>query len=157
MMTELHIQQVALTNSAWYLGNLVSVLISGAHTDGRFALIQSHEIKGCEPPRHVHHHEDEILYVLEGHVQVSVGEAHFDAGSGTAVLLPRGSEHSVLLYSATAELLLMLLPAGLEDYFNDVGAPATYLYRSPAGSGHPNVEQLITTAARYGMEITGPP
>jgi hypothetical protein len=51
----------------------------------------------------------------------------------------------------------MLLPAGLEDYFNEVGAPATYLYRSPAGSGHPNVEQLITTAARYGMEITGPP
>jgi quercetin dioxygenase-like cupin family protein len=157
MMTELHIQQVALTNSAWYLGNLVSVLISGAHTDGRFALIQSHEIKGCEPPRHVHHHEDEILYVLEGHVQVSVGEAHFDAGSGTAVLLPRGSEHSCILHSATAKFLLMLLPAGLEGYFNELSAPATDLHRSVAGGGHPSVEQLITTAARYGVEITGPP
>ncbi len=155
-MMELHIQQASLTNSAWFFGTLVSVLISGAQTNGRFALIQTHHTKGCEPPRHVHHHEDEMVYVLEGHVQVFVGESCIDAAAGTSVLLPQGIEHSVVLHSDQAKFLLMLIPAGLEGYFKELSVPATHLHRPPAEGGTPCIEQLITTAARYGIEIMGP-
>lgn len=156
-MTGLYIYQVDLANAAWYWGNLVSVLVTGAQTDGRFALIQTHHTKGHEPPRHVHQHEDEIIYVLEGHVQISVEDVRCDALPGTVVLLPRNSEHSLLLHSATATLLLMLLPAGLEGYFTALSTPATEVYLQDEAGTTPSVEHLVTTAARYGIEITGPP
>ncbi len=151
MTTTVRMSQVCPDNSSWYLGNLVSFLVSGADTDGRIALIQTCETRGREPPRHIHHHEDEIIYVLEGHLQFSVGETCFDAPRGTYVLLPRGIEHGFTLASEEAKLLLMLTPAGLEGYFKELSRPVGQLHALP------DAEQLVTTAARYGVEITGPP
>ena len=151
MTITVHMSQVCLDNSAWYLGNHISFLVSGADTDGKFALIQTCETRGCEPPRHIHHHEDELIYVLEGHLRFSVGEVTFDALSGTSVLLPRGVEHGFILTSDEVKLLLLLTPAGLEGYFKELSQPLERLH------AWPDAEHLITTAARYGMEITGPP
>ncbi len=46
------------------------VLITGEETGGRFALIQTVEVRGEEPPRHRHEREDEILHVLDGALRV---------------------------------------------------------------------------------------
>ncbi len=151
MTTAVRMSQVCPDNSAWYLGNLVSFLVSGADTGGRFALIQTCETRGCEPPRHIHHHEDEIIYVLEGCLRFSVDEASFDAPSGSYVLLPRGVEHGFLLATAEAKLLMMPTPAGLEGYFKELSQLVEHRHAAL------DAEQLVTVAARYGVEITGPP
>jgi mannose-6-phosphate isomerase-like protein (cupin superfamily) len=48
-----------------------------------------------EPPRyiaplHLHHHDDEAWYVLEGTLCVKIGNNEVEAHAGSAVLVPRG-------------------------------------------------------------------
>lgn len=45
-------------------------------------------------PRHVHHHDDEAWYVLEGTLRVQSGETEIEAIAGSAILVPRGTPHT---------------------------------------------------------------
>ncbi len=45
-------------------------------------------------PPHVHHHDDEAWYVLEGTLCVQVGENEVEARAGSGVLVPRGTPHT---------------------------------------------------------------
>ena len=71
------------------LGN--RLLIRGEQTDGRFGLVE-HEIapRALGAPMHVHEHEDEYSFVLEGEVGVQVGDEVHVAGPGELVVKPRG-------------------------------------------------------------------
>jgi mannose-6-phosphate isomerase-like protein (cupin superfamily) len=50
-------------------------MIRGEATDGRFALVE-HEIppRALAAPTHMHQHEDEYSFVLEGRVGVQIGD-----------------------------------------------------------------------------------
>ena len=50
--------------SVWYMGNLFTILAGSADTGGRFGLLETVSRRGTEPPRHVHHREDEAFYVM---------------------------------------------------------------------------------------------
>jgi mannose-6-phosphate isomerase-like protein (cupin superfamily) len=45
-------------------------------------------------PLHVHHHDDEIWYVLEGSLCVQLEDAEIEAHAGSAVLAPKGTAHT---------------------------------------------------------------
>ncbi len=45
-------------------------------------------------PLHLHHHDDEVWYVLEGTLCVRVGDKDVEAGAGSAVMVPRGTLHT---------------------------------------------------------------
>jgi mannose-6-phosphate isomerase-like protein (cupin superfamily) len=45
-------------------------------------------------PRHLHHHDDEAWYVLEGSLRVKVGADEVEAHAGSAVFVPRGTVHT---------------------------------------------------------------
>jgi mannose-6-phosphate isomerase-like protein (cupin superfamily) len=45
-------------------------------------------------PRHLHHHDDEAWYVLEGTLSVQSGENEIQAHAGAGVLAPRGTPHT---------------------------------------------------------------
>jgi len=57
-----------LNNSLWYIGHLMSILISSKDTGGAFSLIHGFEVKGLEPPPHTHTREDESFYLLNGEI-----------------------------------------------------------------------------------------
>ena len=122
------------------------IRMRGEATGGRLAVVELHEVKGHEPPRHLHANEDEVVYVLEGALTVCVGADTQRAIAGTCLFLPRGTEHGYALESGSARLLVVLAPAGLEGFFEEADA-------SPSKAG---VERLIAVAARYGVAITGP-
>jgi quercetin dioxygenase-like cupin family protein len=128
-------------------GNLVDLLLGGRDTGGRAALISSVERSGCEPPLHRHRNEDEIVYVLAGELTFYVAGEPRSLLSGECLLLPRGVEHGYRVESDEARLLTVVMPAGLEGYYLELGA-----YGRPA-----DIERLVTVAAHYGVEITGPP
>ena len=125
------------------------ILIGGEATGGRFALVETVEVRGAAAPRHCHHGEDETLYVLDGELAVWLGNEWHRLPAGAALLLPRGVEHAVAAVTSKARVLTLLTPAGFEGFHRELGAmpPAV-------GTG---VERLVATAARYGCEITGPP
>ncbi|HLL80438.1 MAG TPA: cupin domain-containing protein, partial [Ktedonobacteraceae bacterium] len=80
--------------SVWLGGMGVVFKISGADTGGAFAVVE-HPI---EPGRlvlpHVHLHEDEYSYVLEGTIGARVGDRELIAGQGSYVVKPRGLMHT---------------------------------------------------------------
>jgi quercetin dioxygenase-like cupin family protein len=68
--------------------------VSGADTGGAFAVVE-HPI---EPGRlvlpHVHRHEDEYSYVLEGTIGARVGDHQVVGGPGSYLFKPRGLMHT---------------------------------------------------------------
>lgn len=124
----------------------VTVLVTGEATGGRLVLLTTRETSGHEPPRHLHDHEDEVVYVLEGSLTFWIGAETRRVATGDCLLLPRGIEHGYAVESREARLLVVLSPTGLDGF---LGLLET-------SHGRANVEQLVTTAARHGIAITGP-
>jgi quercetin dioxygenase-like cupin family protein len=124
----------------------VTTLVTGEETGGRLALLELIVVKGQEPPCHVHGDEDETVYVREGELTFFVDDMAYRTAAGTCRFLPRGVEHAYAVESGEARLLVVLTPAGLEGAFEEL----------TAGDAGPDLDRLITVAARYGVTITGP-
>ena len=62
-------------------------------------------------PFHLHHHDDEAWYVLEGTLAFQLGDEELEAPAGSAVFGPRGVPHTFWNPGrATARYLLILTP-----------------------------------------------
>jgi quercetin dioxygenase-like cupin family protein len=68
--------------------------VSGANTGGAFAIVEHPIDAGRLVLPHVHRHEDEYSYVLEGTIGARVGDNEIVAGPGTYVIKPRGLMHT---------------------------------------------------------------
>lgn len=123
------------------------VLVTGAETGERLAIIETVEVQGAEPPLHCHRWEDETLYVLEGELEVFCAGTWTHTPPGAVAVLPRGAEHSFAVLTETARVLTMFSPAGFEAWYRQADATTPW---------NGNLDQVVATAARYGCEITGP-
>jgi hypothetical protein len=94
---------------------------------------------------HVHEHEDEYSYVLEGEVGVQVGDEVVIASPGDFVFKPRGVWHA--FWNAgdeTARVLEIISPGGFEQYFVEL---------EPLVAGAPDIEGIMALQERYGMRM----
>jgi quercetin dioxygenase-like cupin family protein len=147
-------------NARWNAsGNLVHVLLGGEQTGGAFSLIELLEQQA--PPRHIHHREDEVIYVLEGELTVEIDGHSFRAPAGTAALIPRGCVHGFAIEEGPARLLALFSPAGSEGLFLETSEPAASLDLPPAPADAADADRVARLAApfrdAYGIEIVGPP
>jgi quercetin dioxygenase-like cupin family protein len=147
----------SLDHSVWYNGALMTFLATGEDTQGRFALIEAVQRKGNSPPLHVHHREDEIFYVLEGELTVSVGDRTMKAAPGTMVFLPRNVQHTFAIESEQARMLILLTPAGFEGWFKELSVPAPAMTLPPATEvAYGDVQRMLEAAPRYGLKFVLP-
>ena len=113
--------------------------VSGANTGGAFPIVEHPIDAGRLVLPHVHRHEDEYSYVLEGTIGARVGDREIVAGPGSYVIKPRGLMHT--FWNAgpgPARLLEVIAPAGFETYFIEL-----------AEAGDPGRRQEL--AAKYGV------
>jgi mannose-6-phosphate isomerase-like protein (cupin superfamily) len=90
-------------------------------TAGAFSIIE--EIGPLDTPLHIHEHEDELFYVLEGEHIFVVGDAEFPAARGAVVFGPRGVPHAHRRREPRAgRFLTMCSPAGFEGFFRELDA-----------------------------------
>lgn len=144
----------SLDRSVWYNGSLMTFLVTGEDTQGQFALIEAVGRKGTAPPPHIHHREDEIFYVQEGELAVSVGDRRIKAGPGTVVFLPRNVQHSFAIESERARMLVLLSPAGFEGWFRELSVPAPAMTLPPVAEvAYKDVQRMLDVAPRYGLEF----
>ncbi len=116
----------------WVTDELMTFKASGEDTGGAYSLADSMVPPQGGPPPHIHHREDEAFWVLEGELEISVGGNRFRAGAGSFVHLPRGVLHSYQnVGTAPARFLTLMVPAGLEKFFEKVGKPGTDLSYPP--------------------------
>ncbi|WHZ25813.1 MAG: hypothetical protein OJF51_000608 [Nitrospira sp.] len=120
-------------------------------TRGAYALLEV-IVAGEGPPQHIHHAEEEAFYILEGELNVQVGQRIVKGTAGSFILVPRGTVHTYWkVGSAPAKLLVIISPPGFEQYFIDVVGDeeiddmATFIKRGMA------------VAQKYHLEIVGPP
>ena len=147
----------SLEHSVWYNGSLMTFLATSEDTHGQFALIEAVARKGNVPPPHIHHREDEIFYVLEGEVVVSVGDRTIKGTPGTMVFLPRDVAHSFTIESEQSRMLILLTPAGLEGWFKEFSVPAAAMTLPPADEpAYGEVQRMLEAAPRYGIEFVLP-
>ena len=91
---------------------------SAAVTGGAMEVI---EYTGpAAPPPHVHREHDEVFIILNGTFRFILGETVTNAPQGTVVLVPRGWSHGFTMEPGSTALLLVV-PAGLEGYFRELG------------------------------------
>ncbi len=141
----------------WFLDGLATIKAAGETTDGGVAVVEMLWPRGSGSPLHVHHDEDEWFYVIEGELTLWVGGEVIVAPAGSFVYGPRDIPHTYLITSDVARFLLVAEPAPFADFVREVSEPALALTLPPASFRPPSPEVLTAVAARYGMEILGPP
>jgi len=147
----------SLDHSIWYNGSLMTFLASAKDTHGQFGLIEAVIRRGNVPPPHIHHREDEIFYVLEGEIVVSVGDQRIQGVPGTMIFLPRGVRHSFTVEADESRMLVLVTPAGFEAWFREFSVPAPAMTLPPAHEpGYAEVQRMLEAAPRYGLEFVLP-
>jgi quercetin dioxygenase-like cupin family protein len=134
----------------WFLRNRVRIHISGSDTDGSFALLESTGPAGDHTPLHVHHHDDEGFFVLDGELTLWAGDEQHVLRAGDSILAPRGVPHTLRVGDREARWLVTSTPAGFEAF---VRAVAT----TDPQAALPSPDELARVASRHGIEILGPP
>lgn len=122
--------------------------VSAKDTNGAWSSFESlWQAKGG-PPLHLHHHQEEWFYVIEGDYVFQIGDEKFRLTSGDCVLAPRQVPHSfVHVRDQRGKLLSVFQPAGdMEAFFREYGKLAN---ASP--------EQAQRVYRTHGLELLGAP
>ena len=122
-------------------------------TGGLLSLFEDSLAPGASgPPVHVHSHEDEAFYVIEGALRMQVGDEIHEVPAGSFVWVPRGTAHGFANASdGVTRMLGLAVPGGIEHFFE---AQAEYL---SSLHGAPDPSELARIAAEYGNRMAGPP
>jgi quercetin dioxygenase-like cupin family protein len=124
-------------------------------TNGAFAVFEDHLTRGKVTPLHLHPHNDDSFYVVEGEIVFHIdGEEHVIGAGGFATAL-RGTPHAFKVTSETAVLLCIQTP-GNEAFYVE-GSDLMPDGEEP--SGHVDVPRLQATAQRNpdSVQFLGPP
>ncbi len=141
--------------AVWYTTLRMTLKATSESTGGALSLVEALAAPGSAPPWHVHHHDDEMFYILDGSFLFKCGDERFEGGPSSFVFLPRRIPHSFKVVSETpARFLVLGTPAGIDQYFVDAGTPALEEGLRPQPI---DVQQMAAIATQYGMEILGPP
>ena len=147
----------SLEHTVWYSGWLATFLATGKDNHGQFALTEQVARKGNVPPRHIHHREDETFYILEGEMTFSVGDQTIKAVPGTSVFAPRDIPHSFTIDSDQVRILVLNVPAGIEEFFRECSVPAPSMTLPPPGEiPYGEIQKMMSLAPKYGFEFVLP-
>jgi mannose-6-phosphate isomerase-like protein (cupin superfamily) len=126
------------------LGDSYTYKAAKEETRGAYALIEC-TVLGDGPPPHIHTTEEEAFYVLEGELNVLIGERTVTAKAGAFVLIPRGMVHTLSKAGTeSAKILCIISPAGFEKFFEEIAGP-------------PDLKKIIDLAPKYNLKIVGAP
>ena len=139
-----------------FLSTLSIVKASGSATGTALGVVEMRLPAGFSPPPHIHHNEDEVLYLLSGRIEAQIGEQTIPAEQGAFLWLPRNVRHGfVVSADGPCTILTITTPAGFDGFVAEVGTPTTTL-EMPAPR-EPRIPRLIEISARYGIEYPPPP
>jgi quercetin dioxygenase-like cupin family protein len=139
------------------VGDVYRFLATGDNTHGTYAMWEAIVPPGGGPPPHVHSREEEGFYILEGDITLQGGDERIVATAGMFVNMPIGMPHSFKNESSkAAKMLIMVAPAGLENMFFEIGAPLADGSTSALPPTQEEIEKLLKTAPKYGIEILLP-
>ena len=138
----------------WLLGGLYEVLLSADETGGAMTVMRITMPPRTGSPPHVHPGA-EAMYVLDGELDVHMGDETVAARPGSHFHFPAGTLEWV---DATTEVtaLITYVPGGIDRFFAAVGEPALSRTLPPPSDTPPDFERIVAVAAEHGMDIRPP-
>jgi quercetin dioxygenase-like cupin family protein len=137
----------------WWLGSLTVIKATAADTAGQMTILEVTEPPGVEAPLHVHYHEDEGFWILEGEATFEVGERTIHARAGDYLFGPRGIPHRYTVGDAGCRMLYIFTPGGFEELVLATSEPAVTRTLPPPSVEMPDMERLMAIVREYGNEI----
>jgi quercetin dioxygenase-like cupin family protein len=155
-----HLVRAAAGDTYDLLGLRLRMRLTSQETAGSLALIEHVGREGAGTPLHRHTREAEAFIVLDGDLDGWSDDDHTVVTAGDTLYLPAGSEHAFRIRSATARFLVLITPAGFEQFFVTQGTATDPDVELPPVPGPPPpeiMERLAQVLGDYGVSITGPP
>lgn len=116
--------------------------IKSSATNGVFSVLEFITPPGKGVALHVHEREDELVYLLEGEIEVTLGDQKMKAVPGVMALLPRGIPHGFTnIGNKPSRMLDTILPGQFDNYFVELAA----LYKA----GEPSEQQNEALSGKY--------
>lgn len=125
----------------------IRVLAAGADTGGAYEIFELSGPRASGPPPHSHPWS-EAYVLLEGEVEVTLGERKLNATPGSFVNIPAGLTHAYRVLSEGARFIVVTSPAGAGAFFADVDRET---------GGAMDLEKIIEVALRHGLTVPPPP
>ena len=144
----------------WFQNSLVTVRVSHSEAQDGISILEHQIPYGFSPPLHFHRMEDEVLHVLEGEFRVRVREQEHRLRAGDLLLTPKGVPHTYRIESPNGGRCITITARGdFEHFVREVSRPAERPeLPQPAGPPSPDaVQSLKAAAAKFGIELVGPP
>ncbi len=142
------------------VGDTYRILISGESNKGSLAAIDMLIPPGGGPGPHAHADFYETFYIIEGELVVrSEGQEPYTAKKEAFVEIPTGGVvHNFKNESdKVAHIILYVTPAGLEDFFKEVGRPVKWGEFLPPPEMTPEKEkELKEIAEKHGQKLYPP-
>jgi quercetin dioxygenase-like cupin family protein len=141
------------------VGDTYRIIMGGEQTGGAFACIDMLIPPGGGPGPHAHPDFEESFYVLDGSVEVRSEFGDFTASKGAFINVPKGGVvHGFKNTSdQLAHLLCLVVPAGLEAFFAEIGQPVkSGEFLPPPHMDEAAVKKLQAIAQTYGQTVFPP-
>lgn len=118
---------------------------TSAATGGVFSVVELVTQPGEGVLAHVHEHEDELVYVVEGTIEVTLGDQTMTATQGVLALLPRGIPHGFTnIGEHPSRVLDVILPGNFDNYFVE-------LHNLTTKNGQADDDKLTVLADKYSI------
>jgi len=142
-------------------GEPIDCKVSARDTDGAMCVFEFTGSGGG--PRHLHHDQDEWIYVMDGNFDFLVGDKSFRLGGGECVFIPRKVAHVWgCVNGKPGKIVNVYQPAGkMEEFFGEIGKPFKDLPTREQVVNKTYTEEQIKSLHRlfevHGMDLLGPP
>ena len=141
------------------VGDTYRILAGGAETNGAFAVIDMLIPPGGGPGPHEHAQIEESFYVIDGEIEVKSEFGEYIATKGSFVNIPKGGViHSFKNKTdKIAHLLCVVVPSGLDTFFEEIGQPVGYgEFLSPPPMDPESIKKLQAIAEKHGQKVYPP-
>ncbi|UOQ55213.1 cupin domain-containing protein [Hymenobacter cellulosivorans] len=141
------------------MGSNYRILASGQDTAGAYATIDMLVPPGGGPGPHAHADIEETFFVVEGEVEVKSEFGTTVATAGSYIRIPKGGVvHGFKNKSAQpARLLCTVVPAGLDEFFQEIGQPvAPGQFLPPPVLDQGAIQRIQALAQAYGQQVFPP-
>ncbi|WP_184546810.1 cupin domain-containing protein [Mucilaginibacter sp. FT3.2] len=141
------------------VGDSYRIVISGKQTEGAYALIEMLVPPGGGPGPHAHAGFNESFYIIDGQIEVKTENGKYTAGKGSFVNIPTGGLVHCFKNTGdiTAHMLCTVVPAGLDEFFEEIGVPAPYgTFLPPPPMDEETLVKLKALAEKHGQKLFPP-
>ena len=141
------------------VGDNYRIIISGKQTDGAYAVIDMLVPPGGGPGPHAHANIQELFYVVDGELEFKTEAGKYTAKKGSFVNIPKGGEVHCFknTSNAMAHLLCTVIPAGLDEFFQEIGTPTSPgKFLPPPVLKPEDLARLQAIAEKHGQKVYPP-